>query len=161
MSPFAGSVGLRGQFSLRKKEITMFIVKKQTGKTITWPCVVETAADGGKIQKFEFTGSFLILDDDAKEAIDVERKAADAEAARTADADSVDVGTGNEWKDRSIDLIMKIMTGWSGVVDENKTPLEFNRDTLRAAARGPSGVSVLRAINTAIAEIGTGARQKN
>ena len=134
----------------------MFIIKSQQDKTITWPVSVEVAADGGKIQKFEFTGTFLLLDDDAKEAIVAEQKQADgSEVSPDADA------TGNEWKERTIDAIMKIMTGWKGVVDENKVPIEFSRESIRAAARSPQGVSILRAINTAIAEISAGARSKN
>lgn len=134
----------------------MFVIKSQQDKTITWPVSVEVAADGGKIQKFEFTGTFLLLDDDAKEAIVAEQKQADGgEVASEADA------TGNEWKERTIDAIIKIMTGWKSVVDENKAPIEFSRESLRAAARSPQGVSILRAINTAIAEISAGARLKN
>lgn len=131
----------------------MFVIKSQKDKTINWPCVVETAADGGKIQKFEFSGTFLLLDDDAKEEIVAEQKS-------EADSAVPDEGS-NEWKDRSIDAIMKVMTGWKNVVDENKVPIEFGRESLRAAARSSQGISVLRAINTAIAEISTGARVKN
>lgn len=133
----------------------MFVIKSQQDKTITWPVSVEVAADGGKIQKFEFTGTFLLLDDDAKEAIVAEQKQDGGDVAPEAD------GTGNEWKERTIDAIMKIMTGWKSVVDEAKTPIEFSRESLRAAARSSQGVSILRAINTAIAEISAGARLKN
>ncbi|MDB5937547.1 MAG: hypothetical protein JWQ01_4891 [Massilia sp.] len=132
----------------------MFVIKTTQDKTINWPCVVETAADGGKIQKFEFTGTFLLLDDDAKEAIVADQKSANPDAGASDES-------GNEWKDRSIDAIMKVMTGWKSVVDESKTPIEFSRESLRAAARSPQGVSILRAINTAVAEISTGARVKN
>lgn len=132
----------------------MFIIKSDTDKTISWPVTVETAADGGKIQKFEFTGTFRLLNDDAKEAMAAEIK------AESADAGIVEEG-GNAWKESSIDNIMKIMTGWKGVVDESKTPIDFTRDNLRAVVRSAQGVSVLRAINTAISEISIGARSKN
>jgi hypothetical protein len=60
-----------------------------------------------------------------------------------------------------IDRIMPQMVDWKGVVGDDDQPLQFSRDALRAAARGPRGVSVLRAINTAISEINQGARAKN
>ncbi|MET3132860.1 hypothetical protein AAKU55_003141 [Oxalobacteraceae bacterium GrIS 1.11] len=131
----------------------MFIIKSDKDKTISWPVSVETAADGGKIQKFEFTGTFRLLGDDEKEAMAAETKAESVEAV---------AGEGeNQWKESSIDNIMKIMTGWKGVVDEDKAPIDFTRDNVRAAVRSAQGVSILRAINTAIHEITFGARSKN
>jgi len=132
----------------------MFVVKKTQDQTINWPCVVEVPADGGKISKFEFTGIFRLLNDDQKEALQAEAKTSDAGEAEQEE------GT-NAWKERSVDNILRVMEGWKSVVDEGKSPIEFNRESLLAAARSVNGISILRAINTAIAEINTGARVKN
>ena len=132
----------------------MFVIQSEKSKTITWPVTVETAVDGGKIKKFEFTGTFLLLGDDEKEAI--------VEELKTDQLGSADTDEGaNAWKEAAIDGILRVMTDWKGVVDENKTPIAFNRDNLRAAARSAQGVSIIRAINTAVSEISMGARTKN
>lgn len=132
----------------------MFVITTTQDKTINWPVKVEVAADGGKIGKFEFTGVFKLLDDDAKEALTAEAKAAGAD---TADENEPD----NAWKVRTVDNIVKVMTDWKSVVDETKTPIPFSRDSLLAAARSAHGISILRAINVAITEVATGARAKN
>lgn len=131
----------------------MFVIKSQQDKTINWPVSVEVAADGGKIQKFEFTGTFKRLNDDDKEAL-----AADAKLNEPAEGGEE---AANAWKERSVDSIMKVMTAWKGVADESGTPIDFNRDTLRTAARSADGLSILRAINIALSEINTGSRAKN
>lgn len=132
----------------------MFIITTSKDKTINWPVKVEVAADGGKINKFEFTGTFKMLDDDQKEALS-------AEAQQNEPAEADENEPAGAWKERSVDHILKVMTGWKQVCDEAKNPIDFNRETLLAAVRGPHGVSILRAINTALAEISTGARAKN
>jgi hypothetical protein len=132
----------------------MFIISTSKDKTINWPVKVEIAADGGKIGKFEFTGTFKLLDDDAKELLSAEAKAAGADVADDSEPD-------NAWKVRTVDNIVKVMTDWKGVADETKTPIEFTRDNLLSAARSAHGISILRAINVAISEIATGARAKN
>lgn len=131
----------------------MFKIQSEKDKTINWPVTVETAADGGKIQKFEFTGTFRLLSDDDKDAL--------AASAPADLGDDTTVALAGAWKEAMIDQIMKVMSGWKSVVGEDDQPIEFNRDNLRAAARGPRGVGLLRAINTAIGEIASGARQKN
>jgi hypothetical protein len=135
----------------------MFIITSTKNKTITWPVKVEVAADGGKINKFEFTGEFKLLDDDDRKAL--------VESTPELEPASIDDGeataTEIDWKEQSVDNILKVMTGWKQVVDENKTPIDFNRETLLAAARSVHGLSILRGINTAINEIATGARAKN
>ena len=132
----------------------MFVIQTEKSKTITWPVSVEIATDGGKIRKFEFTGTFLLLGDDEKEAI--------VEELKTDQLGSADTDEGaNAWKEAAIDGILRVMTDWKGVVDESKTPIAFNRDNLRAAARSAQGVSIIRAINTAVSEISIGARTKN
>jgi hypothetical protein len=139
----------------------MFIVAQTKDKTITWPVTVEVAANGGKIVKHTFDGTFRVLDD-------AERKELFPDVTATAQLDAEDVAddaqvtaVAVDWKEESVDNILKIMTGWKSVVDEKKVPIEFNRETLLAAARSASGVALLRGINTAIAEISTGARAKN
>ncbi|QJE03042.1 hypothetical protein HH212_26155 [Massilia forsythiae] len=133
----------------------MFIVITNTeDKTINWPVKVEIAADNGKINKFEFTGIFKLLNDDARDALA-------AEAKQTNPENFDENEPASAWKERAVDSILKTMVGWKGVADESKTPIEFNRDNLLAAARSAHGVSILRAINTAMAEITTGARAKN
>ncbi|WP_198116933.1 hypothetical protein [Massilia rhizosphaerae] len=127
----------------------MFIISTSKDKTINWPVKVEVAADGGKISKFEFTGTFKLLDDDDREALFPEADSADEEAS-TAFV-----------KEQTVDNILKIMVDWKQVVDESKTPIEFNRDNLLAAARSVNGLAILRAINNAIGEIRVGARAKN
>ena len=129
----------------------MFILKSEADKTITWPVKVDVPSDGGKITQFEFTGIFKRLSDDEREALV-------ADAALPAE----DVTPGpNAWKAASVDNILKLMTGWKSVVDEDKQPIEFSRENLLAGARGANGFALLRALNTALNEIATGARAKN
>jgi hypothetical protein len=132
----------------------MFKIQSEANKTINWPVTVEAAADGGKIQKFEFTGTFRLLSDDEKDAITAAAPIADL-------TDETLASLSGAWKEAMIDQIMKIMTGWKSVVGEDDQPIDFTRDNLRSAARGPRGVGLLRAINTAIGEISSGARVKN
>lgn len=132
----------------------MFIIPSDKPKTITWPVSVDVPDDGGKIRKFEFTGTFNLLDDDAKDAIAAEAKA----AAPAEDGGDESV---NAWKAFSVDRIMKFMIDWKGVVDPDKNPVVFSKDSLLAVARSSVGVSLLRGINTAINEINVGARVKN
>lgn len=140
----------------------MFVIQSpeaQKGKTIPWPVVVDVAEDGGKIKKYEFTGTFKRLNDDEREALAAEAKLAEPVDAEEAIKDSAE--RPNAWKERSVDNIMKVMVGWSGVVDEHKAPIEFTRDNLLVAARGQNGMGILRAINLALSEINTGSRAKN
>lgn len=129
----------------------MFILQTQQ-KPITWPVSVEVAMDGGKTQKFEFTGTFKRLSDDEREQLAAEIK----DEAQATDEEAV-----GAWKVGAVDNILRIMTGWKGVVDTDKTPIEFTRENLLTAVRGPSGLSILRGINAAISEINLGARTKN
>jgi hypothetical protein len=131
----------------------MFIIATSKDQTINWPVKVEVAADGGKINKFEFTGTFKLLDDDERDAL--------AESGKQAAPSGDDTELDQAWKERAVDNILKVMIGWKNVCDENRTPIDFNRDSLLAAARGVHGLSVLRAINTALGEISTGSRVKN
>jgi len=131
----------------------MFIIKTVADKTINWPVVVEVAENGGKIKKYEFTAIFKRLNDDDKETLAAQSKANEPVEGSEESA--------NAWKERSVDNILRVMMDWKGVQDENNTPIEFNRDNLLAAARSQDGISILRGINTAIAEINTGARVKN
>lgn len=130
----------------------MFIVQTEQ-KPVTWPVTVEIADDGGKTRKFEFTGTFRRLSDDERDLIAAEIKDEESPAV-----DGEDAGA---WKETSVANIMKIMTGWTGVVDPDKKPIEFSRESLRAAVRSPSGLGLLRGINAAISEITLGARTKN
>jgi hypothetical protein len=140
----------------------MFIVSKTKNKTISWPVNVDIAADGGKIVKQTFTGTFKVLSDEEREALFPETPKLDIEDASEEGGEDVQATVAAvDWKEASVDGILKIMTGWAQVVDENKAPIEFNRDNLLAAARSPAGISILRGINTAIREIRTGAREKN
>jgi hypothetical protein len=132
----------------------VFIITTTKDKTINWPVKVEIPADGGKINKFEFTGTFKLLDDDEREALAAEAKLAEP------DSSDEDEPTG-AWKERAVENILKTMTDWKQVVDQSKNPIDFNRENLLTAVRGVHGVSILRAINTAMAEIVTGARAKN
>ncbi|WP_295991559.1 hypothetical protein [Rugamonas sp.] len=129
----------------------MFILKSEADKTITWPVKVDVPTNNGKITQFEFSGIFKRLSDDEREAL-----IADA-AIPTEDS----TPGPNAWKAASVDNIMKMMTGWKSVVDEDKQPIEFTRENLLAGARGPNGFALLRALNTALNEIATGARAKN
>lgn len=149
----------------------MFKIQSEANKTVTWPVVIETAVNGGKTKPFEFVGTFRLLSDDEKDAAAASVAAA-AEVAADSTPPADEAGAADdtkksvaalsgEWKEGMIDQIMKIMTGWQGVVGEDDQPLPFTRDNLRAAARGPRGVALLRGINTAIGEISSGARVKN
>jgi hypothetical protein len=135
----------------------MFIITSTKDKTINWPVKVEVAADGGKINKVEFTGTFRLLDDADRKALISDSPELDASDLHDDQATVTEI----DWKEQSVDNILKVMTDWKQVVDENKTPIDFNRETLLAAARSMHGLSILRAINTAMAEIATGARAKN
>jgi hypothetical protein len=103
-----------------------------------------------------------VLSDEEREALFPETPKLDIEDASEEGGEDVQATVAAvDWKEASVDGILKIMTGWAQVVDENKAPIEFNRDNLLAAARSPAGISILRGINTAIREIRTGAREKN
>ena len=142
----------------------MFIVTTTKDKTITWPVTVEVAANGGRIAKHEFTGVFKLLDDDERDAQIAAMKAAEPKKAADADAqdDSENADESNSaWKEGSVDGIMMSMVGWKQVCDEEKQPIEFNRESLLGLVRSAHGFSVLRGITTAIGEIRQGARVKN
>jgi hypothetical protein len=126
----------------------MFKIVDTADKTIDWPVVVEMAAAGGRTQKFEFTGIFKVLSDDQKKSIGGQIDKSEADES-------------GEWKEPMIDRIMGFLADWKGVVDEQNQPLEFNRDNLRKAVRGPNGLCVLRAINSAIGQIESGSKAKN
>lgn len=130
----------------------MFIVTTTKDKTINWPVKIEVAADGGRIAKHEFTGVFKLLDDDERDAQIAAIKSNDTERADEPDS---------AWKERSVDGILMSMVDWKQVCDADRAPIEFNRDNLVALVRTAHGVSILRALNTAIGEIRTGARAKN
>jgi hypothetical protein len=139
----------------------MFKIQSEENKVISWPVNVEVAIDGGKTQKYTFTGLFKLQTDDERDAFELEaQKAAQAQDEQAAGEQDVTV-LASAWKDGMIDRIMQVMTGWKGVVGDDDQPLDFTRDTLRAAARGTRGTSVLRAINVAVSEINAGAKAKN
>jgi hypothetical protein len=139
----------------------MFKIQSEENKVINWPVKVEIAIDGGKTQKYEFTGLFKLQTDDERDAFELEaQKAAQAQDEQAAGEQDVTV-LASAWKDGMIDRIMQVMNGWKGVVGDDDQPLDFTRDTLRAAARGTRGTSVLRAINVAVSEINAGAKAKN
>lgn len=139
----------------------MFKIQSEENKIISWPVKVEVAIDGGKTQKYEFTGLFKLQTDDERDAFELEaQKAAQAQTDQANGEQDVTV-LASAWKDGMIDRIMQVMTGWKGVVGDDDQPLDFNRETLRAAARGTRGTSVLRAINVAVSEINAGAKAKN
>jgi len=130
----------------------MFIVTATKDKTITWPVKVEVAADGGRIAKHEFTGVFKLLDDDERDAQIAAMKSNEAESADEPDS---------AWKERSVDGILMSMVDWKQVCNADKSPIEFNRESLLGLVRTAHGLSILRAINTAIGEIRAGAKAKN
>jgi hypothetical protein len=132
----------------------MLIISTSKDKTINWPVKVDIPADGGKINKFEFTGTFKLLDDDEKEALAAEAKQNEADAN---DSDEPD----NAWKEGVADRILSRMVGWKQVVDESKNPIDLNRVTLLGILRSPHGMSILAGINRAMREITFGAREKN
>jgi hypothetical protein len=142
----------------------MFILQSATGKTISWPVTVEVAVDGGKLAKYTFNGTFKVLSDDEREALaagKVQAPALDAPLDGADDQNALVTATAIDWKEAAVDGVLEVMTDWSGVVDQNKTPIPFNRDNLLTAARSAAGIGILRGINTAIQEITTGARAKN
>lgn len=139
----------------------MFKIQSEENKIISWPVKVEVAIDGGKTQKYEFTGLFKLQTDDERDAFELEaQKAAQAQADQANGEQDVTV-LASAWKDGMLDRILQVMTGWKGVVGDDDQPLDFTRETLRAAARGARGTSVLRAINVAVSEINAGAKAKN
>lgn len=128
----------------------MLVISKSKDKTINWPVTVEVAADGGKTIKHTFTGVFKVLDEDERDAL-----FPDAAEKLESEVNSASA------LESAVDDILKVMIDWKQVVDENKVPLDFNRDTLLAAARSASGFSFLQGLWTAMREIRTGARAKN
>jgi hypothetical protein len=139
----------------------MFKIQSEENKIISWPVKVEVAVDGGKVQRYEFTGLFKLQTDDERDAFELEAKNAAQAQADQANGEQDATVLASAWKDGMIDRVMQVMTGWKGVVGDDDQPLDFNRDTLRAAARGTRGTSILRAINVAVSEINAGARAKN
>ena len=127
----------------------MFVIVDTTNEPIRWPVKVEQPIDGGKVRTFEFTGIFRRLSADEKEALGKEV------GDDMMNDDQVD------WVQNFIDRTMQVMTGWEGVVDQDKNKLEFTAEALRRAIRAPSGASFMKAINRAITEFETGTKAKN
>lgn len=149
----------------------MFIIDTQpkSEKTVNWPVTVEVAVDGGRTSKFTFTGTFKLLDDDQREhllkgsTVDGDpTEESPGEAAPEEDAKQPDAAELNrKFKEGQVDKLAQILVGWSGVVDQDRNPIVFNRENLLTAARSRQGNSLLRGINTAIAQIAAGASAKN
>ncbi|HYD79844.1 MAG TPA: hypothetical protein VEC06_08545 [Paucimonas sp.] len=127
----------------------MFIIRKTAPDEIEWPVSVEMPASGGSTRKYEFMGVFKRLNGDEKDALDKEIE------AQAENDGSVD------WLEQYLTRTMKVMVGWKDVVDENKEPLPYTRETLRAAVRAPSGAAFIAAVNRAIAQLEHGAKAKN
>ncbi len=124
----------------------MLVISKSKDKTLSWPVTVSIAADGGRTVEHTFTGVFKVLDEEEREELFPD--AADKEPTSSS-------------LEAAVDDILKVMTDWKQVVDETKTPIDFNRDTLLAAVRSAHGYSVLQAIWEALRQIRVGARAKN
>lgn len=130
----------------------MFIVKKSVpGAVIKWPVTVNTPVDGGKTKRFEFTGHFLRLSADEKDALRAEIDA----ILESSDSDAED------YRAQFVSATMKVMTDWSGVVDQDEKDLAFGREALLAAVRGVGGGAVIAGINRAIIEVELGEKRKN
>lgn len=139
----------------------MFKIQSEEDKIISWPVKIEVAIDGGQTKKYEITGLFKLQTDDERDAFELEaKKAAQAQAEQANGEQDVTV-LASAWKEGMVDQIMQVMTGWKGVVGTDDQPLDFNRATLRDAARGTRGTSFIRAINVAVAQINAGAKAKN
>jgi hypothetical protein len=94
----------------------MLTLRKNTNYTYTWPVSVPFPADGGLIKKAEFTATFAYHDAQAVQDI----------------RDRIDISSD------AISPFMEIITGWSGIKDEDNNEIEFSRDSLAALLKIPS-----------------------
>jgi hypothetical protein len=134
-----------GKF-IHAKGNTMLVISKSKDKTLNWPVSVSIAADGGRTVEHIFTGTFKVLDEDERE---------------TLFPDAADKLPTSSSLEAAVDDILKVMTDWKNVVDENRNPIDFNRETLLTAVRSASGYSVLQGIWEAMRQVRVGARAKN
>ncbi|MFZ6819850.1 hypothetical protein [Undibacterium sp. Ji22W] len=138
----------------------MFIVVDEIDDVIDWPVVVNMPASGGKVRKYKFVGFFKRLSDEQKaalrkseenkqEIIDIETKKASVNE------------NDEEFIEDYLDRTMAVMSDWSGVVDKEKNPLEYNRKNFKRMLKAPSGTAIIHAITRAIGEIENGIQVKN
>lgn len=138
----------------------MFIVVDKIDDEIDWPVVVNMPAPGGKVRKYKFTGFFKRLSDEQKEEI---RKSQESKAELIDINQKSDTtnDSDDEFIEGYLDRTMAIMTNWSGVVDKNKIPLDYSRETFKRMLKAPSGTAIIHAITRAIGEIENGIQAKN
>ncbi len=126
----------------------MFQIANEIAETLEWPVIVEVPVNGGKTRKYEFLGIFRRLGaDEKKEFVD------GIQADRNADDEN--------WEDKFLDKICTVLVGWKSVVDQNNVPIEFGRESLRAAIRSPNGGPIMAGLNRAIYQFESGTKAKN
>lgn len=123
----------------------MFIIQDEIEGKINWPVRVYVALEGGKSKYYEFTGTFVRLNDDQKKQHE----------------DNIHNDGSKEWMDAYIARTMKVMVNWSDVFDKNKEPLAYSALSFEAALKSPNGLAIINAINTALLQIESGTKVKN
>lgn len=88
--------------------------RKNTPKVVTgWPVFIPQAADGGRSDEFKTTFDFEILSQAEHDAV---------------------VKAGAE-KDGNVDsaIMLRVVQGWGGMVDEDKNDVPFDKEALEEA----------------------------
>lgn len=116
--------------------------------TFNWPVKIILPDTTGKQVTRTFTGHFKLM-----EADEFNSK---TRARFDAISDDVDRATAIR-----TELVMDVMTGWEGVVDEDNNPVPFSLDTLKHACRyGPIAQAIFEAYKEALTPAGEKARRK-
>ena len=109
-----------------------FVLSKAPRTVKEWPVMVPVSIDGGEVQISKITVDMNILFSE-----DFDARVADAKAALAA---AQKAGTSLE-VDREV--LKSIVTGWSGIVDEEGADVPFSQDALAMLARNQNALSAI------------------
>lgn len=123
-----------------------FVLAKQY--EFTWPVTVTLPDEKGKHVTRTFTGHFRMMEQgEFKEMNDALQRALAEDISQA--------------QDTTTEIVVRTMTGWDEVVDEDNQPIAFSEDTLRAACRfGPICRAIYEAYKDAVNPDGVKARRK-
>jgi len=118
-----------------------------TPQAITWPVTVKLPRDGGDYAELNFSASFKRIPEDEYLALLERHKATDDTFAAQQRANA--------------GIFSELMTGWTGVVAPDQTPITYSDGLLRTLLTGTDGMHISNGLYQAYNEIRLGGRQKN
>lgn len=130
---------------------------------LKWPVIVEVPVDGGKFEKFQFTGVFARLTEAEMDELTGDAKKPAAETG----AEALEAAKGDEKRlaevlQENARKMPQFMIGWEGVkTHPGGSDVPFTAETLAAQIIGPLGLALSRGINRAVSEIRHGVRLGN